>query len=167
VYGGPVTDFGWRGPFGGEQGAVAVFVFPPLVIGACHVGPEPAAPLGGGDGGRPQGLGVLDGGPVVAEDLRDAHLVQRDVRAAERGEPVIGVPPQPGSGGVGLADVLTGGRSSPVHRGGVGSHLQEAAIHRQFLSGRLPAGLGVADGQGPGQPDDAIRPRRVAPGPRR
>jgi hypothetical protein len=66
----PVADFGGGGAFGGERGAVAVLGLAPLVEGAGYVDPVPAPPLGGRDLGRAQGLGMLDGGAVVAEDLR-------------------------------------------------------------------------------------------------
>jgi hypothetical protein len=72
------------------------------------------------DGGGVDPLGGFDGGAGVAEDSGDADLVQPDAGWAERGESVVGIGTEPGSGVDGLADQGAGGVPIAVDGGGVG-----------------------------------------------
>jgi hypothetical protein len=118
------------GAFGCEQRSVARFGFAPLVPGTGDVGPVPAPAFGSGDRARIETLGVGDGGAVVAEDLGDADLIQRDVGRSERGVAVIGVSAEEPRRGGGLVDEVVGLSGVAVDGGGVGGDLQQGPVNR-------------------------------------
>lgn len=106
AYGWPVADFGRGCMFGRQQRPVAMTQLAPLVVGACDIDPIAAFTLAGGDGGPPQGLGVLNSGTAVAENLGDTDLIQRDVRVAKGGVAVICVAAETVRSGFRLTDEL-------------------------------------------------------------
>src|SRR6266699_5378775 len=107
------------------------------MVGPGDVDPVPTLPLCGGDHGRMESPGVLDGGSAVTENLSDTDLVEDDAGRAEGGEPVIGVGAEPGGGGGGLADVLSSGMAVTVDGCGIGGDLEQSAVHRDRKSTRL------------------------------
>ena len=113
--------------------------------GAGHVDPVAAAPLGGRDRGRAQRPSVLDRGSAVAEYLGDADLVQRHVRRAERGIPVVGVAAEPVCGGLRFAEQLAGRGPVAVDRGRVGGGFQQRPVHGKLLGIGVASRLDVAD----------------------
>ena len=125
-----IANFGGGCALGRQQGPIAGLRFAPLVVGPGDVDPVPTLPLRGGDHGRMEFPGVFDGGSAVAENVSDTDLLEDDAGRAEGGEPVIGVGPEPGGDGGGLADVLGGGVTVAVDGCSVGGDFEQRAVHR-------------------------------------